>query len=318
MRKTKRTRRIWLFLIIITILFGRKAFIYFKKNNRELTFNSQKTILLNDNGLVFKINSEAENVSDFLKENKIILSEEDRVLPDKNEKLFPKNTIQIQRAKKIQLFVDKKELNIYSAEKNVFGALLENNIKLSRLDKTEPALNFPLQDDLIITVTRINIEEIEEKEEIDFKIIAKNDPKMGWQEKKIEQKGKKGIKKIIYEITYKDTKEISRKIISQEIISEPIDQIETQGTYVKTGKTHKGQSSWYAWKGGLFAANPWLPMGSYVKVTNTANGKSVIVKINDRGPFVPGRIIDLDKVAFAKIASIGAGVIDVKMEEILN
>ena len=55
-----------------------------------------------------------------------------------------------------------------------------------------------------------------------------------------------------------------------------------------------------------------------VKVTNRANGKSVIVKINDRGPFGAGRIIDLDKVAFAKIADLGSGVVDVKMEEIVN
>jgi rare lipoprotein A len=59
-------------------------------------------------------------------------------------------------------------------------------------------------------------------------------------------------------------------------------------------------------------------MGSYVKVTNTANGKSVIVKINDRGPFGGGRIIDLDKVAFQEIASLGQGVAQVKMEEITN
>jgi rare lipoprotein A len=53
-------------------------------------------------------------------------------------------------------------------------------------------------------------------------------------------------------------------------------------------------------------------------VTNQSNGKSVIVKINDRGPFGKNRIIDLDKVAFAKIASIGAGIIDVKVEEVTN
>jgi rare lipoprotein A len=61
-----------------------------------------------------------------------------------------------------------------------------------------------------------------------------------------------------------------------------------------------------------------MPIGSYARVTNVDNGKSVIVRINDRGPFVPGRIIDLDKVAFQKIASTGAGVINVKMEEIVN
>ncbi|MFZ2187336.1 MAG: septal ring lytic transglycosylase RlpA family protein [Candidatus Moraniibacteriota bacterium] len=84
------------------------------------------------------------------------------------------------------------------------------------------------------------------------------------------------------------------------------------------GKSHSGGASWYAFTGTMAAANPWLPMGSYVKVTNVGNGKSVIVKINDRGPFVPGRIIDLDKAAFTRIASIGAGVINVKMEEIIN
>ena len=95
-------------------------------------------------------------------------------------------------------------------------------------------------------------------------------------------------------------------------------EITTQGTYVKLGKSIPGAASWYALTGTMAAANPWLPKGSYVKVTNVDNGKSVIVVINDRGPFVPGRIIDLDKVAFQKIASIGAGVINVKMEEITN
>ena len=66
----------------------------------------------------------------------------------------------------------------------------------------------------------------------------------------------------------------------------------------------------------LTAAHKTLPLGSRVMVRNPANGKEVVVRINDRGPFVPGRIIDLDKVAFEKIASLGAGVIDVKVEEI--
>jgi len=59
-----------------------------------------------------------------------------------------------------------------------------------------------------------------------------------------------------------------------------------------------------------------LPIGSKVKVTNKANGKSVVVKINDRGPFADNRIIDLDKKAFQKIASLKSGVINIKMEEI--
>ena len=62
------------------------------------------------------------------------------------------------------------------------------------------------------------------------------------------------------------------------------------------------------------AAHEKLPFGTKVKVTNIRNGKSVIVKINDRGPFVKGRIIDLSMSAFSSIAKLETGIIDVKIE----
>jgi rare lipoprotein A len=58
----------------------------------------------------------------------------------------------------------------------------------------------------------------------------------------------------------------------------------------------------------LTAAHKTLPFGTVVKVTNLSNYKSVIVRINDRGPFVAGRIIDLSEAAAKKIAMIQAGV----------
>lgn len=64
------------------------------------------------------------------------------------------------------------------------------------------------------------------------------------------------------------------------------------------------------------AAHRKLPFGTIVKVTNTKNGKSVIVKINDRGPFVKGRIVDLSGAAFSSIAKLDAGVIEVIIEVI--
>ncbi len=62
------------------------------------------------------------------------------------------------------------------------------------------------------------------------------------------------------------------------------------------------------------AAHKQLPFGSMVKVTNTANGKSVVVRINDRGPFVRGRIIDLSKTAFSRIGSLSSGLLNVEIE----
>ncbi|MCU4675379.1 septal ring lytic transglycosylase RlpA family protein [Catenovulum sp. 2E275] len=66
----------------------------------------------------------------------------------------------------------------------------------------------------------------------------------------------------------------------------------------------------------LTAAHPVLPFGTNVKVTNQANNQSVVVKVNDRGPFVSGRVIDLTKTAFGQIADLNSGVISVTLEVI--
>lgn len=62
------------------------------------------------------------------------------------------------------------------------------------------------------------------------------------------------------------------------------------------------------------AAHMELPFGSMVRVTNLANGKSVVVRVNDRGNFPRGRIIDLSKSAFSSIGSPRSGLIKVKIE----
>ncbi|GAB4329220.1 MAG: hypothetical protein Kow0037_04170 [Calditrichia bacterium] len=64
----------------------------------------------------------------------------------------------------------------------------------------------------------------------------------------------------------------------------------------------------------LTAAHKTLPLGTICRVTNLANHKSVIVKINDRGPFVPGRILDLSYGAAQKLNALADGVIRVKIE----
>ncbi len=63
----------------------------------------------------------------------------------------------------------------------------------------------------------------------------------------------------------------------------------------------------------LTAAHKKLPFGTKVKVTNLSNGKTVKVRINDRGPFVSGRIIDLTRTAARKIDMVNAGVVKVKI-----
>ncbi len=111
--------------------------------------------------------------------------------------------------------------------------------------------------------------------------------------------------------------------------------------YTALGKTYKplqvtgnykerGIASWYGKKFNgqrtsigetynmyeMTAAHPTLPIPSYARVTNVANGKSVIVRINDRGPFLHERIMDLSYVAAYKLGFINTGSAEVEVESI--
>jgi rare lipoprotein A len=63
----------------------------------------------------------------------------------------------------------------------------------------------------------------------------------------------------------------------------------------------------------MTAAHRTLPFGSKVVVENLSNGRSVTVRINDRGPFVKGRIIDLSRAAFSQVADLNKGVVKVQI-----
>lgn len=97
-----------------------------------------------------------------------------------------------------------------------------------------------------------------------------------------------------------------------------------------TGGTTVGVASYYADKyngrptasgetfdnGKLTAAHRTLPFGTTVRVTNLDNGRSVVVRVNDRGPFVKGRIIDLSRAAAKRLDMINAGLARVKVETV--
>jgi len=99
-------------------------------------------------------------------------------------------------------------------------------------------------------------------------------------------------------------------------------------TLVNIGDTYSGDASWYGKDfhgkktangetynmNALTAAHKTLPMNTMVKVTNQKNGKSVVVRINDRGPFVANRIIDMSKEGASRLEFINQGTTQVKLE----
>jgi rare lipoprotein A len=68
----------------------------------------------------------------------------------------------------------------------------------------------------------------------------------------------------------------------------------------------------------MTAAHLTLPMGSYVKVTNLRNGRAVVVRVNDRGPIVPGRIIDLSYGAAQALQFKARGLQKVRLDLVNN
>jgi rare lipoprotein A len=74
-----------------------------------------------------------------------------------------------------------------------------------------------------------------------------------------------------------------------------------------------GQASFYNSGGGYTAAHKTLPFGSRVRVTNSRNGRSTVVTINDRGPFIRGRIIDLSPAAARAIGIDGVGSVNIQV-----
>jgi rare lipoprotein A len=96
----------------------------------------------------------------------------------------------------------------------------------------------------------------------------------------------------------------------------------------RPGSPEVGTASWYgAELGGtrtasgrrfdphaLTAAHRTLPLGSYARVTNLANGRSVVVRIDDRGPFARGRVIDLSYAAARALGMVRRGTVRVRVE----
>lgn len=90
------------------------------------------------------------------------------------------------------------------------------------------------------------------------------------------------------------------------------DQVGHASWYALTSKTASGEQMN---PNELTAAHRSLPFGTKVLVENLSNGRSVVVRINDRGPFVGGRVIDLSKAAAAQIGMLGSGTAKVRISK---
>lgn len=306
-------------LILVTIFWG---YVHFSKGGDKDVFSEvkNKQIFLNLDGLEFFYRTDSRTVEEFLKEHSLEVTQNDAVLSGLEEKIFSGSRIYLQKARKISVMEGGEEKEIFTLQKTVGEAVREKlELNVGEDDILKPEGDSYVADGMDVVITHVKVAEEKKQEAITFKTISNEDDKLGWREKKVTQKGIKGIKEVTYKVIYHNGEEISRKKLGEVVVEEPTEEIVTQGMYMKLGKENKGKASYYARSWGTLNASRTIPRGSYAKVTNLENGKSIVVKINDYGPQSADRVIDLDYASFAKIGDLAQGIISrVKVEQVLN
>jgi hypothetical protein len=191
-------------------------------------------------------------------------------------------------------------------------------VRLAPTDVVSPSGQTPLQQSAAVVVTRVRVVERTVVVPVPFATVIRYSSAIQAWSTQVLTPGVTGTEQRTYAITFRNGRQVSRTLVAAHTILPAQDQVLLRGLVASSGPpsgTQYGEGTWYDFcpTDGLFAAHKTLPFGTHVTVTNLGNGKSVTVVINDRGPYGPGRIIDLCPQAFAQIAPLAQGVVDVRI-----
>ena len=182
-------------------------------------------------------------------------------------------------------------------------------------DRVQPSPSTPLHVDSQIRFDQVRVFTKNVNAPIPFTTGTTTSTFLDPGEVRVVQSGVDGVLRTTYRIKVVNGRVVGRVVLDRHVMQEAVPERRKVGTTSSGGRSGSqvGEASWYdtPWD-GLTAAHPWLPFGTHVTVTNIATGESVVVVINDRGPF-GGRIIDLSDEAFAVLAPLGQGVMQVRL-----
>ncbi|MEO8477221.1 MAG: ubiquitin-like domain-containing protein [Actinomycetota bacterium] len=191
-------------------------------------------------------------------------------------------------------------------------------------DRVRPSLSTPLHVGLVLRYDRVNVVTRIEAVTIPHGVRTRFFESMVPGTVKVLREGRDGVGRATYRVTMLNGKPVSRVVIGRWIERAPEPEIRRSGPESMYGGTTEvpgtrghgqtGEASWYdpPWS-GLTAAHPTLPFGTYVTVTDVETGRSVVVVIDDRGPFGPGRVIDLSPEAFQILRPLRSGLFTVQL-----
>lgn len=213
---------------------------------------------------------------------------------------------------------DGKDQTVTTTATTVAGVLAAAGVKVHALDKVTPSLTAPAASGATVHLVRVTQKTSIQKQTVTYTVTSKNSNTVEMGTTQTAQSGRNGTLEQIFTTTLYDGKPVTTALTTTKtlVTMKPnITLIGTgQPTFVNHGKSTTGSATWYPTV-GLHAASPSLPFGTVVHVTNLDNGRTINVKIEDRGPYAsPDRIIDLSPTAFGQLDPLGTGVVSVKLQ----
>lgn len=191
-------------------------------------------------------------------------------------------------------------------------------------DRVQPPPSTPLHAGDVIGYDRVDVLTRLRPIDVPFRTITSFSDRMVPGTERELQAGVPGSAQGTYRLTVVNGRVASRELIARWTERAPVPRrvvSAPQSMYGGTtdvpgaiGDSQTGLATWYdpPWS-GLTAAHPTLPFGIHVTVTDLDTGRSVTVVVDDRGPFAPGRIIDLSPEAFQALQPLGRGVLHVRL-----
>lgn len=212
-----------------------------------------------------------------------------------------------------RIVVAGKEHDVLTNAATVRELLSAMGINPDTRDRVLPSLQTPLLPGIDIRFTDVEVRVKEVRKDIPFNTVTTYSEELSPGEVRIVQTGQPGTLQETYRIRKVNGRVVSRVCVGKQVLEPAVPQQRVVGTVLGGHGSQAGEASWYDAPGtGFTAAHPSLAYGTKVTVTNVATGESVVVTINDRGPF-GGRVIDLSPEAFSALAPLGQGVMQVRL-----
>lgn len=278
-------------------------------------FRAKPIVLLLD-GKPRRVLVTSLTVDDVLEEIALRGSVADVVRPSRAARVRTGMTISYRRAVAVRVVHDRRTERVITNAPTVRRVLHDLGVKLGRRDRVRPGLSVAPRRGMTIRVLRVGVHVEERRVPIPWRTVRTADPRLEYGLRRVSEPGRDGVRVYRYRSTYVDGELVSRKLIGSRVVRKPRHEVISLGAWFPTCRctrgSQRGSATWYE-APGLAAAHRSLPMGTVVRVTNFANGRSVNVVIRDRGPWGDGRIIDLSDNAFRRLASLGKGVIRVRI-----